>query len=428
MKHLKKAVLLIVALAVLLIPSRTTLAASQKVPANVKKLTASVTSETTVKLTWSKASKATGYYVYSVTESGALKKLGSTTGTACIVKNLKVNKSYTYQIYAYCKSGSTITKSKKGSPAVTVKTKMLTPACPTNLRLASYGEKSVLLKWDAAANATGYDVYRYTEGDKAYKKVATVQTTSCRVKKLTAGKAYRFRIRSYRKVGDAKSVSKYSKVVKGTAKSFKGTEDEVHGRWFSATLKCNLTVTITSTGKKRTLSAGTAVSASKRSSNTVTIILADGQKAKILGSNLSFGNLSYTTRPYSTAAMEAFVNEKGYTSPSNYLIWVSQYTLTTNIFRGSAGEWKLIRSVPCVVGRYGKTPTGVHQLRFTTMYYGYPRIYFTWNPVKGWGNSVHCRIDSNTQAAASDGCVRLDGDTLWYIYNNCPMGTTVVSY
>ena len=66
MKRLSKSLFLFFALLVLtMIPTQSTMAASAR-PGNVSKLTAKAASDTSVKLTWSKASKATGYRVYVV--------------------------------------------------------------------------------------------------------------------------------------------------------------------------------------------------------------------------------------------------------------------------------------------------------------------------------------------------------------------------
>ena len=106
---------------------------------------------------------------------------------------------------------------------------------------------------------------------------------------------------------------------------------------------------------------------------------------------------------------------------------MSQYTLSVNVFKGSQGKWKLVRTMPCIIGKDGKTPTGVFKLRFRDYAYGGVRVYFTWNPQKQWGNSFHRRVDGNTRGALSHGCVRLSDGDLSFI-NNCGFGTTVVSY
>ena len=113
---------------------------------------------------------------------------------------------------------------------------------------------------------------------------------------------------------------------------------------------------------------------------------------------------------------------------TKYLIWVSQYTLSVNVFKGQQGSWKLVRRMPCVIGKDGKTSTGTFRLCRKDYAYGGVRIYFTWNEQKQWGNSFHRRVDGHTRGAYSHGCVRLSDADLSYINNTCPMGTTVVSY
>ncbi len=75
---------------------------------------------------------------------------------------------------------------------------------------------SVEVEWKAAKGITGYEVYRSTNKNKSYKKVATVKKNSKLVfkdKKLTTGKTYYYKIRAYYKKGSSVKYGSYSKVV-----------------------------------------------------------------------------------------------------------------------------------------------------------------------------------------------------------------------
>ena len=79
-------------------------------------------------------------------------------------------------------------------------------------------------------------------------------------------------------------------------------------------------------------------------------------------SKLNFTSSIYTKKSYSKKLKENYVNQSGYSSPTKYLIWVSQYTLSVNVFKGQQGSWKLVRRMPCVIGKDGKTSTGTFRL------------------------------------------------------------------
>lgn len=428
MKYLKKVGVLFFVLVVLtLVPGVQSLAASS-VPGDVKKLTAKA-AETSVKLTWSKVSNAKGYVVYRVNSStGARKRLGTTTKTSYTVKNLSVGKTYSFQVYAYRKSGKKTYYSANGSSVVRATTAILTPGVPSNFRIDSYGDLSVTLKWSKGSNATGYYIYRYDTSKKEYVRLTKTTKTSYTVSKLTAKETVKFKIQSYRTVKGTTVTGKLSSEVSGTVRAYSASTRLVAGKSYSVTLKADTTVTIIETQTKKKLKKGTKMVANSAGGTNVKVTLTNGTTAKIARSKLKYSNLRTTTKEYSKSVKETFVNEKGYSSRTSYLIWISQYTTNVSVFRGSKGNWKLVRSMPCIVGRMGKTPTGTYRLCRRDSAYGGPRLYFTWNETKQWGNSFHRRVDSNTRGAYSSGCVRLADSDLYYIANNCAMGTTVVSY
>jgi len=54
--------------------------------------------------------------------------------------------------------------------------------------------------------------------------------------------------------------------------------------------------------------------------------------------------------------VEAFVNSKGLSSPTQYLIWVNTKTIHTYVFSGKTGSWSLVKDMLCRVGKES-TPT-----------------------------------------------------------------------
>lgn len=142
--------------------------------------------------------------------------------------------------------------------------------------------------------------------------------------------------------------------------------------------------------------------------------------------------------PYPEEIMEAFVNQKGYDSSTDYMIWVSLKTQTVNVFEGGQGSWQLIRTMPCASGK-NSTPTargefaiknklwewdfGTYKVRYVTVFYGgyafHSRIY---------DRSYSEMLDDAIGHPASDGCLRMLDEDCRYIMEQMPYGTRVVVY
>lgn len=142
--------------------------------------------------------------------------------------------------------------------------------------------------------------------------------------------------------------------------------------------------------------------------------------------------------PYATATMEGFVNQMGYTSDTEYLIWVSTTTTTVNVFKGSKGAWKLEKSMDCALGApYSPTVKGTfktflrdnewdfgsYKCRWVTYFYkGYAFHSRKWSPDYSY------LVDPSINCLVSAGCVRMYDEGCYYIYSTIPVGTTVVVY
>lgn len=76
---------------------------------------------------------------------------------------------------------------------------------------------------------------------------------------------------------------------------------------------------------------------------------------------------NYTTsyavkNDYKAYEKETWVNAKGYSSNSNYLVWINRAYQHVNVFTGSKGSWKLTKSFVVGTGAPGtETPVGSHQ-------------------------------------------------------------------
>ena len=136
---------------------------------------------------------------------------------------------------------------------------------------------------------------------------------------------------------------------------------------------------------------------------------------------------------------EAWVNAKGYTSESEYLLWINLAYQRVNIFRLSGGVWELIRTCLVGTGRPGRdTPPGVWTTSFKELG-GWTTAAYTVKPVVRFMGSIgyafHSRLyypgtsdiqDAGIGYPISNGCIRMYDDDIWFIYDNIPNGTTVV--
>ena len=153
----------------------------------------------------------------------------------------------------------------------------------------------------------------------------------------------------------------------------------------------------------------------------------------------------YTTKwaeghDYTEADKEFWVNAKGYSSSSKYLIWVNLTYQRCNIFEQREGMWKLIRS--CIVGTGADgtpTPRGTWKVTYHDSV-GWTTSTYTVKPVvgfKGGGYAFHSRLyypGTTTLSSpsigfpVSHGCVRMYDEDIQWIYDYIPDGTTVVVY
>lgn len=145
---------------------------------------------------------------------------------------------------------------------------------------------------------------------------------------------------------------------------------------------------------------------------------------------------------YSKEIKTAWVNLKGYQSNSKYLVWVNLTYQRVNIFEGSQGNWKLIRTCLCGSGK-SSTPTirGVFTTSYKQTAWNYGSYYC--GPIVRFngssGYAFHSRLeywpmnsdryyDARIGFPISHGCLRMYNDDIWFMYNNIPNGTTVVVY
>ena len=202
-------------------------------------------------------------------------------------------------------------------------------------------------------------------------------------------------------------------------------------------------------GAKKALAAKQAAEAAakKAAEEAAAAALAKQQdEARVLSLVTTGYHGNYTlawaqSHDYTPVEKKTWVQAKGYSSSTGWLIWVSLSMQRVNIFRGSQGNWDLCYS--CVVGT-GAPGTGTPVGVYTTTYKsaaGWTTSTYNVHPVVGFksgtGYAFHSRLyypngktmkDASIGYPISHGCVRMYDTDVNYIYDNIPIGTTVVVY
>lgn len=360
-----------------------------KKPAKVKGVKV-VPNANAAKLSWNAVSNASYYTVYKSTKSSSGYKVAKSkcTSTSLKIKGLAGGKKYYFKVVAVSQAGG---KTVIGTQSNAVLAKIPVVAGQVrNVQLTFDSKKNLALTWSRTAKATSYHILYKKAADSKYKILIKTKKSNYSLAKLKADTKYNIKVQAVTRIGNKVYLSsKTSKVITVTPRQYR-----------------------------------------------------DKNYNKLLASQVrSIGYVGnkciYTTKKYSTEVKTAFVNYKGYSSKTKYLIWISHYTQQVSIFQGSKGKWKMIRTFICATGTAkNHSPRGVFKITYKEkgwFYTSTKELYVT--HYKG-RNSFHTRPLWNNGSVqnptigkpASHGCVRCYNQDAKYIYDKMPIGTTVVSY
>ena len=187
-----------------------------------------VKNKTTVEIRWTRKS-VTGYEIYRAgyDKSGNLtryQKIATVSGkkTKYTDKTAQSKKEYSYKVKAYKKNGKRKSYKYEGSFDAYTGTRnpILLPdgyedakTTPNSIKFC--GSTSGIIP-------TAFEIYR-KEGSSKWKKIKTISTKGRNYgfeyedKKVTKGKTYSYKMRTYKKINGKKTYSKYSNTIKLTA-------------------------------------------------------------------------------------------------------------------------------------------------------------------------------------------------------------------
>ncbi len=184
-------------------------ASAKPILGNVSGLKAAVSSPSSVKLSWSSVTGASGYEVLrSTTINRGYVSIKSTSGRSFTDSNLVPNTTYYYQVRAYRKVGGSIVPSAPSAPV------SATPyfGSVSNAKAVHSSTTGIKLTWGAVSGRTGYELYRCTSPDGDFVFIKSTTSTSFTDSGLTAGVTYYYKIVAYRTVNGVKYRSKESMV------------------------------------------------------------------------------------------------------------------------------------------------------------------------------------------------------------------------
>jgi hypothetical protein len=192
-------------------------------PTQVKKFAIKSVSNTSVKLTWSAQTKPDGYIIYMKNSDTKkwerIKNIKDISKTSYTVKNLSLNKTYSFKIKAY----RTVKGKTYYSPASCLSIRTKADAVK-NLTLAKHGE-SYLLTWDEMDDVTGYYIYSYNPKTNKYKRLKTIKGASHAIyivsKKQTS--TYKYVVAPYKTTKGTTYRGKLSKAASTAKKNAKCT-------------------------------------------------------------------------------------------------------------------------------------------------------------------------------------------------------------
>jgi len=171
------------------------------------------------------------------------------------------------------------------------------------------------------------------------------------------------------------------------------------------------------------------------------IQLPDGSYVWVSPKNIRISKENHTqSGDYTQYEKETFVNAKGYSSETDYLIWVSPVRQKVNIFMGIQNNWSLIKSFTCATGA-NSTPTPVGTYKYVARDDAWIKPTYQVRPILYFelyrGLAFHSRLyspdgsyltDSTIGRPVSHGCIRMLDDDIRWMELMIPRQTTVIVY
>ena len=179
-------------------------------PGKVTEVKASSVKTSSFTLKWEKTAATNCYYVYQYSsKKKKYVKIATVDGTSYKATGLKAGTTYKYKIKSVkLENGKSVTTNTSAAFSFTTK-----PEKVTSVKAAARKKTYITLSWNEVTGAEKYQVYMYNNEKKKYVRVTTVtEKTKYKIKGLTAGTSYKFKIRAVKNLNDKNYFSEYSDV------------------------------------------------------------------------------------------------------------------------------------------------------------------------------------------------------------------------
>ena len=247
---------------------------------------------------------------------------------------------------------------------------------------------------------------------------------------------------SERKAGRAAAVMALLLAAVMSMGTFAGKVEKVHPHYYAGRMR----TTVKTGGTK--IPARAKVTVTEKGSSVYRVRFKN-KSLKVPASSVElYDFVTRGNKRYSNATAEHFVNRRGYSSSTGYLVWVSTYTQHLYVFKGRKRNWKLEKHKTRATGRFERnTPLGISKIT-----YKLPWLWFNRDVGQGGyyglrirGGFIHSWLYNIAWAQAhggrklrwnsehygkpsSSGCVRVNIDFAQWMYKKIPLDTTAVVY
>ncbi len=183
------------------------------VPSKPTKLKSSSETENSIKVSWKKVTRATGYRVYVYNnKKKTWEKYKELSDTSIKISKLNAGDTYKIKVRAYKKQGS---DKCVGSYSSVLETTTV-PGKVSGVKASSQTDNSIKVSWKSLNGATKYRVYVYNPKTKGWDRFSDVSGTSVTITNLSEVKEYKIRMRAYKKMNDTKYFGAYCNEIKTT--------------------------------------------------------------------------------------------------------------------------------------------------------------------------------------------------------------------
>ncbi|MDQ0920463.1 fibronectin type 3 domain-containing protein [Paenibacillus sp. V4I5] len=175
--------------------------ASQPAPSAPSDLSVAAARSLSVELEWAPVAGAISYNVYRATgPEVTYSKIGTSSVAIYTDKAVNPSTSYSYKVTATGIGGES---SASGSVAATTKAPVILPVVPAGLMAGEVSTSSVAIKWNPAAGAENYNIYRKADGEESFVKIDSVTSTSYVDDSISVSNtSYRYKISAVNEMGE----------------------------------------------------------------------------------------------------------------------------------------------------------------------------------------------------------------------------------